>query len=117
MMPREILDRVLGAMPAPLRARLGRRVSPSGPGASATSLDALAASARERRAAREPAAEIEAARAARGEPATPSAEPASPWTGKPDSATTPRAAPAEGSKPDAPRSLAENLVARRKRKK
>jgi hypothetical protein len=87
--------------------------------AAPTSLDALTASARERRAAREPAAEVLAAQSAKGE----SSAPASPWTGTPDAPPAPTGsepAPSEPkavAKPAEPASLAENLLARKKKKK
>jgi uncharacterized membrane protein len=110
IMPREIVEAAMRLVPASVRARFGRRGRTAAP-VGATSLDALTASARERRAARAPAPEVVAARSAEGEaaPRTQAAE--SPWTGTPEP-TKPTEA-----KPDAPRSLAENLVARRKKKK
>ena len=110
MMPREAIDAMWRLAPASVRARFARRpraIASTGPNA----IDALAASARERRAAREPAAEVIAAQQARGEARE--AVPSSPWTGTPE----PKASPPEAPKPEAPRSLAENLVARRKKKR
>lgn len=119
VMPRELVDRLWRALPAPVRARLARRTTRPMPAGAAGSLDALTASARERRTAREPAPEIAAAQAAQGEStrATTGATDAapSPWTGTPEASA--KAAPPAEKKPEAPASLAENLVARRKKKK
>src|SRR5207344_2678156 len=60
MLPREMLDAVVARLPASVRARLGRRRVVAGASGSGA-LDALTASARERRAAREPAPEVRAA--------------------------------------------------------
>jgi len=112
MMPREAIEAMGRLVPASVRARFARRprsVATTGPSA----IDALAASARERRAAREPAAEVIAAQRAQGE--IKEVAPSSPWTGTPE--PKPPAAPVEAPRPEAPRSLAENLVARRKNKK
>ncbi len=115
VVPREALDAIWRAVPAPLRARLGRRRVAGDAGA--TSLDALTASARERRAAREPAPEVLAAQRAQGEARSATDASESPWTGSPEPKAPTDAAPTPPAKPDAPRSLAENLVARRKKKK
>jgi len=109
MMPREAIDAAWRLVPASVRARFGRRARTTASGETGT-LDALTASARDRR-TRAPAPEIVAAREATGEAERPAS---SPWTGAPEPK---KEAPAPEVKPDAPRSLAENLVARRKKKK
>ena len=115
IMPRELLDATLRLVPASVRARFVRRPRAVSSEAGATALDALTASARERRAAREPALEITAAQQARGEAEVRATPAGSPWTGTPEPKPS---TPAEASsKADAPRSLAENLVARRRKKK
>lgn len=121
MLPRELWEAVEARLPASLRARLRRRRPTAATVAAPGSLDALTAAARERRAAREVAPEIAAARAAQGEAAATKPS-ASPWTGaaepsnKPEPAA-PRAEPEPAKRDEGPRSLAENLVARRKKKK
>ncbi len=110
LVPRELFDAALRFVPEPVRRRLrrrGRRAAVAG--AAPSSLDQLAASARERRERAEPAAEIRAAQESRGE-----AEDAPKASERVEREKTKGD---DDPPPTGPSSLAENLLARRKKKR
>lgn len=112
MVPRELLDAALRFVPEPVRRRLRRSSRrPAVAGVPSSSLDQLTASARERRERAEPAAEIRAAQQTKGESGGTGVSSARPEPEKPPEG------PMEPPAPSAPSSLAENLLARRKKKK